>query len=84
MVRSYKSGRRWILAHLDTLLAHGWTRPGLFRAGQFKFPCGGWGLAWASAWGKPNVGSVTIAEDGTVVFELNEAGRVVRQTVQPR
>ncbi|MHC1791995.1 CHC2 zinc finger domain-containing protein [Solidesulfovibrio sp.] len=84
MVVTYKTGRRWILANQDRLLAHGWTRAGLFRAGQFRFPCGGWGLAWASAWGKPNVGGVSIAEDGTVVFELNEAGRVVRQTVQPR
>lgn len=84
MVVTYKTGRHWILAHLDGLLAHGWTRPGLFRAGRFRFPCGCWGLAWASAWGKPNVGGVSIADDGTVVFELNEAGRVVRQTVQPR
>jgi DNA primase len=84
MVRTYKTGRRWILVHLDALLAHGWTRPGLFRAGQFKFPCGGWGLAWASAWGKPNVGSVSIAENGVVIFDLHEMGRVVRQTVQPK
>jgi hypothetical protein len=84
MVRTYKAGRRWILAHLDALLAHGWTRPGLFRAGRFKFPCGGWGLAWASAWSKPNVGNVSIAENGVVIFDLHEMGRVVRQTVQPQ
>ncbi|EFL50929.1 zinc finger CHC2-family protein [Solidesulfovibrio fructosivorans JJ]] len=84
MVRAYKAGRRWILPHLDELLAHGWTRPGLFRAGRFRYPCGEWGLAWASAWINTLLGGVTMAEDGTVVFELNETGRVVRQTARPR
>lgn len=84
MVRTYKAGRRWILAHLDALLAHGWTRPGLFRAGRFRFPCGEWGLSWSSAWVNPIRVGVTMADDGTVVFELNEVSRVVRQTVQPR
>ncbi|MEA4857097.1 MAG: DNA primase, partial [Solidesulfovibrio sp.] len=84
MVRAYKAGRRWILAHLDGLLSHGWTRPGLFRAGRFRYPCGEWGLAWSSAWVNPVLGGVILAEDGTVVFELHETGRVVRQTARPR
>lgn len=84
MVQAYKAGRRWILAHLDGLLAHGWTRPGLFRAGRFRYPCGEWGLAWASAWTNPILGGVSMAEDGTVVFELHEVGRVVRQSSRPR
>jgi hypothetical protein len=84
MVRAYKAGRRWILAHLDGLLARGWTRPGLFRAGRFRYPCGEWGLAWTSTWGNPRLGGVDMAEDGTVVFELHETGRVVRQTARPR
>lgn len=84
MVQTYKAGRRWILGHLDTLLTHGWTRPGLFRAGRFRFPCGEWGLSWSSAWTNPILGGVTIAEDGTVIFELREAGRMVRQSSRPR
>jgi len=84
MVRSYKAGRSWILAHLNELLAAGWTRTGLFRAGRYRYPCGEWGLAWASAWTNPILGGVAMAEDGTAVFEFRETGRVVRQTVQPR
>jgi len=84
MVQAYKAGRRWILAHLDGLLAHGWTRPGLFRAGRFRYPCGEWGLAWASAWTNPILGGVAMAEDGTIVFELHEVGRVVRQSSRPK
>lgn len=84
MVRAYKAGRCWILAHLDGLRALGWTRPGLFRAGRFRYPCGEWGLAWASAWVNPLLGGVAIAEDGSVIFELHETGRVVRQTARPR
>uniref|UniRef100_I2PWM7 DNA primase n=1 Tax=Desulfovibrio sp. U5L TaxID=596152 RepID=I2PWM7_9BACT len=84
MVRAYKAGRRWILDHLDGLFAHGWTRPGLFRAGRFRFPCGEWGLSWSSAWSNPILGGVTMAGDGTVIFELREAGRVVRQSSRPR
>ena len=84
MVQAYKAGRRWILAHLSGLHAHGWTRPGLFRAGRFRYPCGEWGLAWASAWGNPILGGVAMAEDGTVIFELHEVGRVVRQSSRPR
>lgn len=84
MVRAYKSGRVWILVHLDELLAAGWTRQGLFRAGRFRYPCGEWGLAWASLWINPILGGVAMDKDGTVVFELHEAGRVVRQTSRPR
>ena len=84
MVQAYKAGRRWILAHLDGLLAHGWTRPGLFRAGRFRYPCGEWGLAWASVWTNPILEGVAMVEDGTVLFELHEVGRVVRQSSQPR
>lgn len=84
MVRTYKTGRRWILAHLDALLANGWTRSGLFRAGRFRYPCGEWGLAWASTWSKPTLGCVDMAEDGTVIFQINEPGRMVVLTVRPK
>lgn len=84
MIRAYKAGRRWIFAHMADLLAHGWTRPGLFRAGRFRFPCGEWGLSWSSAWLNPILGEVRMAEDGTVIFELQEVGRTVQQTVRPK
>jgi len=84
MVRSFKTGRCWILAHLDELLTAGWTRAGLFRAGRFKFPCGSWGTAWLSAWTNPRLAGASMAGDGTIVFEFRETDRVVRQTVQPR
>lgn len=84
MVRAYKAGRRWILAHLDGLLAAGWTRPGLFRAGRFRYPCGEWGLAWTSAWTHPHLARADMAGDGTIIFEFRETDRVVRQTVAPK
>lgn len=84
MIRAYKLGRAWIAEHAAELLARGWTRAGLFRAGRYRYPCGPWGLAWVGSWGNPARGGVSIAPDGTVVFELHEPGRVVRQTVRPR
>ncbi|MHC1712532.1 MAG: toprim domain-containing protein [Solidesulfovibrio sp.] len=83
-VLAYKSGRAWILAHIDELLAAGWTRRKLFRAGQFRYPLGNWGAAWASAWTNPKLVGVSMAEDGTIFFEFHETGRVVWQTVQPK
>ena len=84
MVRAFKTGRSWILARLDELLAAGWTRAGLFRAGRFRYPCGEWGLAWTSAWTRPNLAGVSLVEGGIVDFEFRETDRMVRQTVAPK
>jgi len=84
MVRAYKLGRAWIHEHTAELLARGWTRAGLYRAGRYRYPCGSWGLAWCGCWGNSDLAGAAIAPDGTVVFELHEPGRVVRQTVRPR
>ncbi len=45
-VARYRQGRAWCLDHLGTLLASGWTRAGLFRAGRYRYPYGPWGAAW--------------------------------------
>ena len=84
MVRAFKVGSSWIENHMDELLAAGWSRARLFRAGLFRYPLGSWGVAWASVWTDPKLIGVTMAEDGTITFTLQEVGRQVRQTVQPK
>ena len=83
MMDRYRTARPWIGAHMSELLAQGWDRRGLFRAGRSPYPFGEWGLAWCAGWTAPHLARVEIGEDG-VNFILNEPNRVVVQTARPK
>lgn len=83
MLERYRKARPWIEAHMPALLAQGWTRRTLFRAGRRPHPRGQWGLAWSSGWTSPHLARVGIGEDG-VNFILDEPHRVVVQTARPK
>ena len=82
MLERYRKARPWIEAHMPALLAQGWTRRTLFRAGRHPHPCGQWGLAWSSGWTSLHLARVEIGEDG-VAFVLAEPHRTVTQTARP-
>ena len=83
MVRNWKTARKWILSHLEELQAHGWTRATLFMAGRLSYPHGPWGIAWHSAWTRPNV-RVDIGTRGEIIFSWTETnGHTIQQTARP-
>jgi hypothetical protein len=81
LVKYFRAGRGWLLEHLPELEAKGWSRKALFVAGRFKYPCGDWGAAWASAWVDPDM-KPNIDGDGTLVFNFKKHGRQYRQTAR--
>jgi hypothetical protein len=83
MLERYHRARPWIEAHMPALLAQGWTRRTLHRAGRRPYPFGPWGLAWATAWTAPQLERVEIGPDG-VAFVLNEPHRASIQTARPK
>jgi maltose-binding protein MalE len=81
LVKNFRLSRQWILKNLKELEAKGWTRKELFRAGQFKHPCGTWGPAWLSSWLDPDM-MPGVGADGEIVFNFNKYGRQYRQTAR--
>lgn len=82
LVKRYKQGREWILAHLDQLKSLGWTRRTLFKVSRFRHPLGEWGLAWVGPWNSEDLREVRIDPEGAVVFTLSRNGRQVKQSVR--
>lgn len=70
MLPGYKAARRWIMQHIDALLAHGWTRRELFEARRGR-PALGWGLAWATSrhWANKRL-TASLDAKGGIVFDL--------------
>ena len=85
MLARRRSAMPWINEHMPRLLASGWTRKTLFKAGKHPHPVGEWGLCWSANWTSPDLLSVTLTESGGVAFLLAEpSGREVVQTSRPR
>ena len=82
LVKRYKLGRRWILAHMEELGAAGWSRQLLFKTGRFRHPLGEWGLAWSGPWESEDLTAAYLNTEGSVVFSLLRNGREVIQTVR--
>lgn len=78
--RAYDNGgAAWCIEHKKQLLAAGWGKSDLFRRGKFKYPYGNWGLAYSTAWLKPEV-QAELRKDGTVVFKWERGGKEIVQT----
>lgn len=85
MLSRRRSAKVWIGEHMPRLLATGWTRKSLFRAGKHPYPVGQWGLCWSANWTNPGLLSVNIEDSGGVAFLLTEpSGREVVQTARPQ
>lgn len=82
MLERFRRARPWITAHMPALLAQGWTRRTLYRAGRHPHPLGQWGLAWSAGWTAPHLARVELGPDG-VAFVLDEPHRTVTQTARP-
>jgi hypothetical protein len=78
----FKIGFPWIMAHLEELLATGWTRPGLFRRSCHRWCIGNWGLAWAASWTRPGV-KIAIEKSGRVSFTFTSGCRTITQAAYP-
>lgn len=83
-VSAFKTGNSWIRARQEQLLELGWTRRTLFRAARFRYPCGGWGLAWNKNWNDDRLTSVDLRPDGTVVWTIQDRDREVTFTATPK
>ncbi|WP_031385782.1 hypothetical protein [Desulfonatronum thiodismutans] len=81
MMERYRRARPRIEDHMPELLAQGWTRRTLFRAGRHPYPFSEWGLAWSSNWTASNLVRVEITSD-CVGFVLAEPNRTVRQVTR--
>ncbi|HHD64639.1 MAG TPA: hypothetical protein ENK96_09825 [Desulfobulbaceae bacterium] len=74
----------WVQAHLQELLAAGWTRPELFRRDCCAWPLRKWGLCWLPVWKKPDL-EIKIESSGRLIFSFTVAGgRRIRQAVFPQ
>jgi hypothetical protein len=81
MLKRFKVALAWLLPRLPELLAAGWTRAELFRAGRYRYPYG-WGEAWSSAWGDPHT-TPSLEPDGSIRWTVQERHRVVVQRSRP-
>ena len=78
----FKIGFPWILAHLEELLAVGWTKPELFRRSRHRWCVGNWGLAWVNTWTRPGV-IIAIEEKGRVSFTFKSGSSTITQAAYP-
>ena len=79
VTENFRAAWPWIRENLDTLLAHGWTRPALFQRGKQQYPCGDSGVAWADAWKKPEL-SLSVGAFGEIRFTFGHGDRKVTQS----
>lgn len=81
--RCFQAAYPWIKEHLPELLRAGWTRPELFRRSIKKWPVQ-WGIAWLSAWTRPELQVHIDSKSGAIVFLFeNLHGQQVKQTGTP-
>lgn len=72
----------WIKERMPDLLAGGWSRAALLRRGKFRHPSGNWGVAWLSVWKQPAL-TVTIGNNGSIIFHFLSNDRTIRQKSNP-
>jgi hypothetical protein len=65
----------WLRANRQALQCNGWTMAGLYRRNRGK------GLAWAGIW---DIADMTATlQEGMIVIDFRDGGKVVRQTARP-
>ncbi|TVM31207.1 hypothetical protein DQK91_19040 [Oceanidesulfovibrio marinus] len=83
LLRRFRTARQWLQPREEILLAHGWTRSGLYRIGRLAYPYG-WGIAWHPGWLDPRKKYVLDEVTGDIEIVLAEPKRTVRSTFRKR
>ena len=74
----------WLRTNLGDLFATGWTRAGLFRRGENRYPVGRWGVAWLPVWRRPGLSVTVVDGTGAILFRFDGTdGRPIVQSAHP-